>query len=74
MYALVQEEELKTNWPIDAAAISGKTPGLSLGEIEQEIRDLEIKNLVQIDRAEDMTLFCRLTEEGLAEAERAAKY
>ncbi|WP_460892006.1 hypothetical protein [Rufibacter soli] len=72
MYAVVKDHETKTTWPIDAAAISAETPGLSLGEIEQEIRDLETKKLVVLDHAPDMTLFCRLTDAGLQHAEKAA--
>ncbi len=71
MYAVVKDQETKTTWPIDAAAISANTPGLSLGEIEQEIRDLHYKNLVELDHAPEGTLFCRLTPEGLAQAEIA---
>ncbi|WP_207430686.1 hypothetical protein [Sabulibacter ruber] len=71
MYAVVKDKETKTTWPIDAAAISSQTPGLSLGEIEQEIRDLHFKNLVELEHAPDMTIFCRFTEEGLVEAEKA---
>ncbi|WP_210488802.1 hypothetical protein [Rufibacter aurantiacus] len=74
MYALVKDQESKTGWPINAAAVSQQTPGLSLGEIEQEMRDLQIKKLVQIDHAPDMSLFCRLTEAGLEEAEKAARH
>ncbi|KAA3438283.1 hypothetical protein [Rufibacter hautae] len=74
MYALVNDQESKTEFPLDAAAISQQTPGLSLGEIEQEMRDLEIKKLVQLDHAEDMTLLCRLTEAGVEEAEKAARH
>ncbi|ALJ00813.1 hypothetical protein [Rufibacter tibetensis] len=73
MYAVVQDQESKTGYPIDAPAISEKTPGLSLGEIEQEMRDLQVKKLVEIDHGPDMALFCRLTEAGLEAAERAAK-
>jgi len=73
MYAVVQDQESKTGWPIDAAAVSTQTPGLALGEIEQEFRDLQVKKLVELDHAPDMTLFCRLTEAGLVEAEKAAK-
>ncbi|WP_181306273.1 hypothetical protein [Rufibacter sp. XAAS-G3-1] len=73
MYAVVQDQENKINWPIDAAAISEKTPGLSLGEIEQEMRDLSVKKLVELDQSPEMSLFCRLTPEGLQRAVVAAK-
>ncbi|GGK81118.1 hypothetical protein GCM10011405_31120 [Rufibacter glacialis] len=73
MYAVVKDQENQTSWPIDAAAISEKTPGLSLGEIEQEIRDLSLKKLVELDQSPEMMLFCRLTPQGLEEAQRAAQ-
>ncbi|MFB9861994.1 hypothetical protein [Rufibacter immobilis] len=74
MYALVKDREDQTSWPLDPVAISAQTPGLSLGEIEQEIRDLHYKNLVELDHAPDMSIFCRFTPDGLLEAEKAARH
>lgn len=71
MFAVVKDQENKNEQPIDAADISSKTPGLSLGEIEQEMRDLQIKKLVELDYDQNGHLVGRLTEEGLQEAEKA---
>ncbi|MFC6998664.1 hypothetical protein [Rufibacter roseus] len=71
MYAVVKDQENKSEQPIDAADISSKTPGLSFGEIEQEMRDLQIKKLLELDYDQNGHLVGRLTEEGLQEAEKA---
>ncbi|AMM51892.1 hypothetical protein TH61_12865 [Rufibacter sp. DG15C] len=57
---------------INPVEISKQTPGLSLGEVEQEIRDLDLKKWVVMERSDTLDMYCRFTPVGLQEAEKYA--